>query len=254
MRWSDFFSMLLTSGMREEELPDKKIFGTGSYEQSLILVIAVIARANGQFYREELNLIKHFLNDNFTTLQRKEMLQTMKKNWRKTIALDKHANVINKNVKYVSKLRLLNFLYKLAALDKVIDRKEEKLLIAIAKQIGINEIGRENIRYKYRAFLTSEKEQKTENEKNKKQNQQQHENKQATQEQKRNFLSDYYQILEIEETATIIEIKKAYRQMAIKYHPDKVLHQTTEIKQIAKERFLIIQDAYHKLKKYRNFN
>lgn len=32
---------------------------------------------------------------------------------------------------------------------------------------------------------------------------------------------DYYKILEIEKTATDSEIKKAYRILALKWHPDK---------------------------------
>ena len=60
--------------------------------------------------------------------------------------------------------------------------------------------------------------------------------------------SDPYQILGIERNATPEEVKQAYRQLANKYHPDKVAHLGDEFKKLAEMRFKDIQKAYQELK------
>ena len=50
---------------------------------------------------------------------------------------------------------------------------------------------------------------------------------------------DYYQILGVEKKATPEEIKKAYRQLALKYHPDR-----NQGNKEAEERFKEINEAY----------
>ncbi|MCB0388011.1 MAG: DnaJ domain-containing protein, partial [Winogradskyella sp.] len=62
-----------------------------------------------------------------------------------------------------------------------------------------------------------------------------------------------YKILEITKEATVAEIKAAYRKMAKKYHPDKVVHLGKEHQQGAEEKFRQVQAAYEQLQKERGF-
>lgn len=63
-----------------------------------------------------------------------------------------------------------------------------------------------------------------------------------------------YKILEIERSSTDEEVKKAYRKMALKYHPDKVSHLGDDIRKSADEKFARVNEAYNKIKKERNLN
>jgi DnaJ like chaperone protein len=63
-----------------------------------------------------------------------------------------------------------------------------------------------------------------------------------------------YKILEIEKTASNEEVKKAYRNMAKKYHPDRVNTQDEAIKKGAEEKFKQVQLAYETIQKERGIN
>ena len=53
-----------------------------------------------------------------------------------------------------------------------------------------------------------------------------------------------YKILGIEANATDEEVKKAYRKMAVKYHPDKVATLGEDVQKAAEEKFKAISLAY----------
>jgi DnaJ like chaperone protein len=60
-----------------------------------------------------------------------------------------------------------------------------------------------------------------------------------------------YKILEISPDATNDEVKKAYRRMAVKYHPDKVATLGEDIQKAAEEKFKAVSQAYDAICKER---
>jgi DnaJ like chaperone protein len=59
---------------------------------------------------------------------------------------------------------------------------------------------------------------------------------------------DPYTVLGVDKSASQEDIKKAYRQLVNKYHPDKVAHLGDEFQKLADKRFKEIQEAYQILK------
>jgi DnaJ like chaperone protein len=55
----------------------------------------------------------------------------------------------------------------------------------------------------------------------------------------------------LDESASDEDVKKAYRKMAVTYHPDKVAHMGEEYQKGAKEKFQAVQNAYENIKKVR---
>jgi DnaJ like chaperone protein len=62
-----------------------------------------------------------------------------------------------------------------------------------------------------------------------------------------------YKILEIDKSASDAEIKKAYRTMVKKYHPDKLVNMDEAYQKGAKEKFNKVQQAYEQLQRERGF-
>lgn len=62
---------------------------------------------------------------------------------------------------------------------------------------------------------------------------------------------DPYTVLGIDRTSSAENIKKAYRELVNKFHPDKVDHLGEEFKTLAEKRFKQIQQAYQSIQQMR---
>jgi curved DNA-binding protein CbpA len=69
------------------------------------------------------------------------------------------------------------------------------------------------------------------------------------------MFKDYYAILDISETASLEQIRDAFKKQAIKWHPDKNQgFDTTEIMQDINEAYLILKDVEGRLKYDKEYN
>lgn len=64
---------------------------------------------------------------------------------------------------------------------------------------------------------------------------------------------DDYAVLGVTRSSSTSEIKKAYRQMASQYHPDKVSHLGKELIDFAGKKFIVINKAYQAIRKEKGF-
>jgi DnaJ like chaperone protein len=62
-----------------------------------------------------------------------------------------------------------------------------------------------------------------------------------------------WEVLGIGREASVEEIKRAYRQLTLQHHPDKVANLGPEFVKVAEERFKSIQEAYEEIKRERGF-
>ena len=116
-----------------------------------------------------------------------------------------------------TRLQLYNFLFGIAQADGEVHEQELRLLEYIAQQLGLSSSEYKSARSTYVPSV------------------------------------DWaYELLEIQRSATDEEVKKAYKKMAIKYHPDKVEYLGEDFKKAANEKFQKLNSAYEVIKKERN--
>lgn len=192
----------------------------GDFKISMLVLIAAVMKADGKILKSELDMVKHFLVNSFGEDSALEALQILKKLLDQNYEIEPICTQIKQNLNYSFRLELTHILIKVAHADQEFAPSEKQLIQRIAALLGIYAAD-------YRSLLAPY--------------------------QKVSNSNWAYDILEISIDSSEEEIKKAYRKMAMKYHPDKVNDLGEEIKKSATEKFRSIKDAYETLKKEKHF-
>ncbi|QZE15569.1 TerB family tellurite resistance protein [Halosquirtibacter laminarini] len=189
----------------------------GDYLVSLLVLIAAVMKADNKVKRSELDYVKTFLRQTFGEAKAKESLILLKDILKQNIPINDVCHQINRHINREARMQMIHLLFGLALADGHISKEEESLIFKIALQFNLT--NQEYISIKSMFIQDS------------------------------NWA---YKVLEIEQNATDQDVHKAFKKMAIKYHPDKVADQGEDIVKAANKKFQKLNEAYQTIKKERN--
>ena len=191
----------------------------GDFSVSLLILSAAVMKADGKLLHSELDYVKNFFVAQFGITVAEDRVRIMREILKQDIDYAPVCAQIRQYMDYPSRLQLVHYLFGLAMADNHVHESEAALLNHMSMLLGLPQQEYESIK----AMFVKDNEAA-------------------------------YRILEIFPDVTDDEVKKAFREMAKKHHPDKVSHLGEEVQHAAKEKFQMINQAYNDIKKVRGFN
>lgn len=189
---------------------------SGDFGAAMLVLLAAVMKADGKVLKSELDFVKQFLITHFGKEQAKHSVLFLKDILKQDYPMRDVCLQIKRNMDHASRLQLLHVLFGLSAADGYVHPKEVEVIRAIAGYFGISQKDYESLQAMFYKDAPSA-----------------------------------YKVLEIKSNATDTEVKKAYRKMATKYHPDKVSYLGEEFQKMAEEKFKQLNEAYELIKKER---
>ncbi len=201
--------------------PQRVFTGTthGDFTMSLLTLTAAVMKADGRIMKSELEYVRQYFSQSFGPAASQEAMLYLRDLLKQEIPLRDVCYQIKNRLDHSSRLQLLHFLFAVSKADAKVHPKEVEVIEKIAGYLGISAKDLESIKAMF------------------------YEDTDAA-----------YRILEIEASVDDDEVKKAYRKMANKYHPDKVAYLGEDIRKAAGEKFRKVKDAYDTVKKDRGMN
>jgi len=191
----------------------------GDFTMSLLTLTAAVMKADGRILKSELEYVKEYFTKSFGPAASQEAMLYLRDLLKQEIPLRDVCYQIKHRLDHSSRLQLLHFLFGVSKADGKVHPREVEIIEKIAGYLGISAKDMGSIKAMF------------------------YEDTDAA-----------YRVLEIEASVNDDEVKKAYRKMANKYHPDKVAYLGEDIRKAAGEKFRKVKDAYETIKKDRGMN
>jgi len=185
------------------------------FQINLMAILAHVAKVDGHVDKREITtILSFFRSSGFNSHQMDAIQRTLSFALTQEINLQDTCLNYKKASNYEACLMLLRVVCLVVMADEKIHPKEKVVIEQIVQYLGIIDKDYQMLQAEF--LKTDDK---------------------------------YYEILGLSRGVNVSEVKKAYRKLALSYHPDRVAHLGPEYVKVAEEKFKVINGAYEKVLK-----
>jgi len=189
------------------------------YVLHLVKIAAAIISADQTIHRKEIETLMNFVmqfgfSENYLKILREELKNALQEE----IFIPSECDFIRKFMRHKDRIEFIRLLFIIASSDRKLSREEEYVIEEVAFDLYLSDEEYKSVRAEFRPRYNSN-----------------------------------YEILGVPESASIKDIKHAYKQLVRKNHPDKYVHMGKKFTINATERLKKINAAYTTIKQERGF-
>jgi DnaJ like chaperone protein len=189
------------------------------FELNLLALASLVIKADGRVSKQELDYVRSYFVSAYGKERANTTFKIFNDNINKNgISPSNISKLFNSVLKYESRLQVIHFLFGIAKADGNVSSPELQKLLEFSNLLRLSRADFESIK----AMFIDQ-------------------------------VGGAYKILEIDKLASDQKVKRAYRDLAKKHHPDKVQHLGKAYVKSAQEKFQKIQKAYERIKSERGF-
>ena len=189
------------------------------FELNLLALASLVIKADGRVSKQELDYVRSYFVSAYGKNRANSTFQIFNDNInKKGISPLNIIKLFNSVLNYESRLQVIHFLFGIAKADGNVSSPELQKLLDFSNMLRLSKADFESIK----AMFVDQ-------------------------------VGGAYKILEINKSDSDQKVKKAYRDLAKKHHPDKVQHLGEAYVKAAQEKFQKIQKAYERIKAERGF-
>lgn len=212
-------------------------YGVGSegelaFITSLTLLLAGTARADGRVTEDEKKTIKEFFRNQvgYGPVEYQFIERIIEQSFVRPVHLEETCAAINRRASYEERLFLVRLNYQVAVADGELNELEESFIEQASRLLDIEPYDYTMVKNQ---FLSGQAAGSSAGRRGSAEGE---------------YHGDPYTVLGVASNSTDDKVVKAYRNLAGKYHPDRVSHLGREFIELANRKFTSIQQAYDEIK------